>query len=91
MSNLIVLRGVSGTGKSTFAKELKSETGAVVSSDAIRVMLLGSAKHQHANELVFETLFNIVQHRMAERCNVIIDATNIRLRESRRYFEEALK
>lgn len=43
MSKLIILRGVSGSGKSTWARQYASATGAiVVSRDDIRKMLFGS-------------------------------------------------
>ena len=91
MSRLVILRGVYGTGKSHLCKSIDTGDGSILSSDEIRRTLFGSPKHQHNNELVFDTLFTLMQHRMAERADVVIDATNIRLRESRRYMEEALR
>ena len=89
---MIVLVGLSGCGKSTFAKEfvrMKSKNGrayTIISSDEIRKELTGNVENQQVNEEVF----NVVHRRMKEslRANksVIIDATNLALKNRRAYF-----
>ena len=82
---LIVMCGLSGSGKSSTAKELAEKYDAeIISSDSIREELTGDSMNQTVNEEVFKIFHNRVrdilqnQHR-----NVIADATNITLKTRR--------
>ena len=62
MTNIVVLRGNSGSGKSTIAKELRkqfSESTMVVSQDLIRRDILG-VKDRPGNPSV-ELIYNIIE------------------------------
>ena len=58
---IIVLVGLPGSGKSTWAAQ---QDAGVLSSDAVRVLLTGSADNQNVNSLVFETLRFLLQMRV---------------------------
>ena len=77
-NSLVVMFGVPGCGKSYAAAKLAEQTGAyVVSSDAIREEIYGSAACQDNPDRVF----NILKQRTAELLksgeSVIIDATSL--------------
>lgn len=87
--DLVVMVGLSGSGKSTFAQKLKEvyETAlkkpvVIVSSDAIRAELFGNETDQTANEKVFAEVRKRVNNNIYKR-NVIVDATNISLKSRR--------
>lgn len=82
---LIVMCGLSGSGKSNTAEELAKKYNAeIVSSDSIREEITGDSMNQTVNEEVFKIFHDRVrdilqnQHR-----NVISDATNITLKTRR--------
>lgn len=79
LPNLIVLVGLPGSGKSTYAEELaKKENAIIVSSDAIREELFNGFRGKRQNQaIVFGTLFRRVEKLLSEGNNVIIDSTNI--------------
>ena len=84
MAKLIILCGLPGSGKSSYAEDLiKEETiflGAEVvlhSSDAIRGELFGDPGSQENNALVFETMHKRVKEDLRAGKTVIYDATNI--------------
>lgn len=86
---LIVMIGVSGSGKSTYAKEIqRNNTNVVIhSSDDLRAELFGDAEDQTHNAEVFDELYRRVALDLAARRNVIIDATNVGPRSRQRVFE----
>lgn len=74
----ICLCGIAGSGKSTLAKEYAKRYNAiVVSTDAIREELFGSAAVQKFNDLVFKTAYSRIKEGLVHKRNVIFDATNI--------------
>ena len=78
---IVVLVGLPGSGKSTWAAQ---QDAGVLSSDAVRVLLTGSAEKQHANPLVFETLRFLLTMRVhAGAPATVIDATSLTGRERR--------
>lgn len=87
MSNrpkLIVMCGLSASGKSTVAKELAvKHDAAIVSSDAIREELCGSVSDQSKNEEVFKIFHKRIRKYLHEKRNVIADATNINMKARR--------
>ncbi len=73
---LVVLIGVSGSGKSTFARRhfLPSE---VLSSDAFRAWVSDDENDQGATTDAFEALHFLAGIRLRRRKLVVIDATNV--------------
>jgi len=84
MNRLILLVGLPASGKSTFAKTLVNEDTVLLSSDALRKELLGDEKCQENNELVFRTLYSRAKKYLIDGKNVIIDATNINMKDRKR-------
>lgn len=67
--------GISGSGKSTWAKQLEGE---VFSSDAVRAELFGDESVQRNHKLVFDTLHKrIFDHIAKGETPAIYDATNL--------------
>lgn len=81
-SSLVVLVGVSGSGKSTFAREHFGpyET---VSSDVCRGLVSNDENDQAATRAAFEVLETIVSKRLEANLLTVVDATNVQ-REARR-------
>lgn len=79
MSTLIIMCGISGSGKSTKAKELKSKYNAVIiSTDDIREKIFKNVHDQEHNEEVFRIAYDAINTFIELSHNVIFDATNIK-------------
>lgn len=76
-SPLIVLMGISGSGKSTFARERFTATE-IVSSDHCRALVCDDENDQSVNKEAFEILHLIAASRLAHRKLTVIDATNVK-------------
>jgi F420-dependent oxidoreductase-like protein len=74
--SLVVLVGVSGSGKSTWAKA-NASPGEIVSSDALRAQVGESEHDQRASTDAFAVLEDIVRRRLARRLFTVIDATSL--------------
>lgn len=73
---LICMVGLSGSGKSTKAKELAKEYGCkIVSSDQIREQYCGDMSNQSRNNIVFQIFYSKVKYALQNGDNVIADAT----------------
>lgn len=86
MARIIMLIGLPGSGKSTYAKEYLSdhiENTVWCSSDSIRKELYGDENIQGNPQTVFEHLHNKVGIYLHRGYNVIYDATNV-TRKNRR-------
>ncbi|MCB7136214.1 polynucleotide kinase-phosphatase [Cellulosimicrobium marinum] len=81
-SSLVVLVGVSGSGKSTFARE-RFEPYETVSSDVCRGLVSNDENDQSATAAAFEVLETIVAKRLAANLLTVVDATNVQ-REARK-------
>jgi protein phosphatase len=81
---LVLLVGPAGAGKSTFAEAHFAHTE-VVSSDAIRAALTDDAGDQAASAEAFQVLAIIVNGRLRRRLTTVVDATNLRAPNRRRY------
>jgi protein phosphatase len=68
--------GVSGSGKSTYAKKMFSGE-IILSSDKLRGVLGSSESDQSVNYAVFSTLKNMAAYFLSLGKNVVIDATNV--------------
>ncbi|HNV41694.1 MAG TPA: ATP-binding protein, partial [Ornithinibacter sp.] len=75
-SGLVVLVGVSGSGKSSFAREHFRPTE-IVSSDACRAMVSDDENDQNATPDAFELLNHIVGTRLRRGLLTVVDATNV--------------
>jgi protein phosphatase len=74
--SLVVLVGVSGSGKSTFARERFKPTE-VISSDFCRGLVADDENDQSATADAFEVLHFIVGKRLAAGRLTVVDATNV--------------
>ena len=85
MSRLIILIGLPGSGKSTYANSLCKEDNKIVwlSSDSIRKELYGDESIQGDPNKVFQVLHNRVKLYLTCDITVIYDATNVN-RKSRK-------
>lgn len=95
---LIIITGIPGSGKSTIAKRLRdgeiegfeylnSNNTEILSSDECRKQLLGDEKDQSDNKRVFDFLKMKMVGFIKAGYNVIIDATNINMKERRGYLD----
>ncbi len=84
--SLIVLIGVSGSGKSTFARKHFKATE-ILSSDYCRGLVSDDENSQAATNDAFEVLRFIAQKRLAAGRLTVVDATNVQP-ESRKQFVE---
>jgi protein phosphatase len=73
---LVVLVGVSGSGKSTFARRHFLPTE-IVSSDACRALVSDDENDQTATESAFAVLHSVVSERLRLGKLTVIDATNV--------------
>lgn len=74
--SLVLLIGLSGAGKSTFAARHFQPTE-IVSSDHCRAMLTDNESDQSANAQVFALVHQIVRARLSLRKLTVVDATNL--------------
>ncbi|WP_027002123.1 polynucleotide kinase-phosphatase [Hugenholtzia roseola] len=79
---LVVLIGVSGSGKSSFAKKHFKDTE-VLSSDQCRAWVCDDPNDQTATTDAFETLYYVASKRLKRGLLTVIDATNVQA-ESRK-------
>jgi protein phosphatase len=74
--SLVVLMGVSGSGKSTFARQLFRATE-VVSSDTCRGLVSDDENNQAASADAFALMHFIIRKRLAAGRLTVVDATNV--------------
>jgi protein phosphatase len=74
--SLVTLIGISGSGKSTFAKKHFKETE-IVSSDRCRAIVSDDETNQAATDDAFELLHYIAAKRLKNGLITVVDATNI--------------
>lgn len=84
--SLIVLIGVSGSGKSSFAKKHFKRTE-ILSSDECRALVSDDENSQLATNDAFDVLYYIASKRLKSGLLTVIDATNVQ-KESRKGFIE---
>lgn len=90
MADLIVLVGISGSGKSTAAQLYKEKFPniLVVSTDALRKELLGSEEDQTNGNLIFKTAYDLTHKYLVSGHNVVFDATNLTARARKQLLRE---
>lgn len=74
--SLVVLVGVSGSGKSTFARKHFKPTQ-VISSDFCRGLVSDDENDQAATPAAFDLLHHIVGVRLSRGLLTVVDATNV--------------
>lgn len=86
--NLIIMIGISSSGKSTIAKQIAEKANCVIiSSDGIRAEICeGGVSDQSKNEEVFQIFHRRIRDNLLKGNNVIADATNITLKSRRAIF-----
>lgn len=86
---LWVMVGLSGSGKSSVAKEIaeNNQNTIIVSSDSIREELTGDYGDMEHNEEVFKIFYKRIRETLENKHNVIADATNITMRSRRAIIE----
>lgn len=83
---LIVMVGLSASGKSSHAKELEKENPTntiIISSDAIREEICGRVEDQSKNKEVFRIFHDRIRRNLEKKKDVIADATNITIKSRR--------
>src|SRR5215467_8758590 len=80
--SLVTLIGISGSGKSTFARKHFKSTE-IISSDFCRALVSDDENDQSATEDAFAVLHFIARKRLAAGRLTVVDATNVQP-ESRR-------
>jgi protein phosphatase len=88
LHTLVLMIGPSGCGKSTFAAK-NFPAHEVVSSDIVRAELLGDFRIQTNQEAVWTEVHRRVRNRLAFGQRVIVDATNLRIRDRRAFIDMA--
>lgn len=86
---LWVMVGLSGSGKSSVAKEIaeNNPNTIIVSLDNIGEELTGDYGNQENNEKVFKVFHKRIREALENNTNVIADATNITMRSRRAIIE----
>lgn len=90
MATLYIMVGLPGSGKSTKAKEISKETGAIITSlDSMREEIAGSRKNWHENPDIFDNTMSrsianiqnaMVEWHLKNGESVIVDNMNLKSR-----------
>lgn len=80
LHSIVVLIGPSGAGKSTLASA-RFPQHEIISSDAIRAEICGDFRVQNRNNEIFEELHRRAEVRIAMGQRIVIDATNLKVRD----------
>ena len=90
MATLYIMVGLPGSGKSTKAKEIANETGAVITSlDSLRKEIAGSRKNWYSNPDIFNNIMSrsianiqnaMVEWHLKNGESVIVDNMNLKSR-----------
>lgn len=87
---LVVLCGVAGSGKSTFAKKFFKRTQ-IVSSDHCRAMISDNPANQSVSKHAFELFYFIIEKRLLVGRLTVADATSLSKDTRRQLIEIARK
>lgn len=90
---IILMVGISGSGKSTQADRFEATipNSVVLSSDALRGIIGIDETDQNVNPIVFATLRTMAEYFLKRDRVVIIDATNVSVKDRRPFVEIAKK
>lgn len=89
MSVIYMMIGVSGSGKSTFARKVNVETNGktrIVSSDDIREELYGDASIQNNPKKIFSIVHKRIKEGIEAGEDVVFDATNLTKKNRKSFF-----
>ena len=86
---LWIMVGLSGSGKSSIAKQIveENQNTLIISLDSIHEELTGKVEDQTKNEEVFKIFYNRIRKNLENNTNVIADAINITMRSRRAIIE----
>ena len=92
MQELIMLVGLPGSGKSTFAKHIveNGKNYATISTDRMRLCMYGDEAIQGDGDKVFKRCYEAIDFNLTAGHSVIFDATNVK-RKFRKAFIERFK
>ncbi len=76
-NSVVLLVGVSGSGKSTFAKNVFGSSSLIVSSDECRKEICGDEANQSVTTKAFELFYKKIEEGIKSGQRVIADATNL--------------
>lgn len=86
---LVMMVGLVGSGKSTYAKQFAEEMPATVfSSDELREEMFGDVNNQENNQKLFQELHKRIKECLKSGKNAIYDATNISSKRRRSFLNE---
>ncbi len=85
---LILLIGVSGSGKTTFARH-HFRPAEIVSSDYYRAVVADDENDQTATKDAFDLVHQVVEKRLKRGLLTVIDATNVKSSDRKRFLEQA--
>ena len=88
-NTLIILAGISGSGKSTFAKLLEEQGWAITCPDRIRAFLYGDESIQGDGNKVFQMAFNNMVEHGKQGYDVVFDATSTTKKARKKIIERA--
>ena len=98
MTNVYVMVGLPGSGKSVCAKNLYEDficggrNSVYLSSDEYRESLLGDETDQSNNTLVFDTMYSDFREHLKNKVDdIILDMTNTTAKNRKRIFEQIRK
>jgi len=86
--SLVLLVGMSGSGKTTFARRY-FPADVVLSSDAMRALVAGDEGDQAASRDAFRVLHDVTAARLRRGLLTVIDATNLSARSRRPFLDLA--
>lgn len=87
---LYMMRGLPGAGKSTEARRICVETGAVrVNKDDMRAMLFGEDYRAELEPIIHRHLCLLVEDLLFQGFSVVVDNTNLRARDETRWLATA--
>lgn len=90
-NTLIILAGISGSGKSTFAKLLEEQGWNITCPDRIRAFFYGDESIQGDGNKVFQFAFNNMVEYGKQGCDVVFDATNTTKKARKQVIEQGKK
>lgn len=91
LPTMVMLVGLPGSGKSTFAKNERFKDFVIHSSDEVRERLYGDESIQGNNNEVFEVLKRELKENLKEGKSVLYDATNLSYKRRKAFLQELKK
>ena len=91
MRKLVVMVGVPGSGKTTLAKKLVEKGFHYMNADSIRLELYGNEAEQGDKKEIFELFFRRMEEIMSSGTDIVVDNTNINMRQRKPILDRALQ